>query len=265
MTEKAILYDATLCTGCRGCQVACKSWNGLSGETTTNRGSYENPPSLSSDTWLKIGFAETDHGGKPGWLFTRQACMHCTGAVCLEVCPTKAVYRNANGFVSYDRDLCSGCGYCTDFCPFRAPQGDRNVLTGNARMDKCTMCTSPGSDRIGDGELPACVKTCPTGALVFGDRDRLVSDGKARVSSLAANGSPDAYLYGEKEMRGLHVLYVLGDRPAAYGLPENPEAPPLVLAWKDIVQPLGWFVGAATLLGLSMNYIVARANVKKEE
>jgi len=58
MAEKAILYDATKCTACRGCQVACKQWNDLPGELTTNRGTYENPPDLSANTWLKMRFTE---------------------------------------------------------------------------------------------------------------------------------------------------------------------------------------------------------------
>ena len=53
---KAILYDATKCTACRACQVACKQWNELEAEETTNRGTYENPPDLSPQTWLKIKF-----------------------------------------------------------------------------------------------------------------------------------------------------------------------------------------------------------------
>ncbi|MCK4724028.1 MAG: 4Fe-4S ferredoxin, partial [Dehalococcoidia bacterium] len=78
---KAILYDATKCTACRACQVACKQWNELEAEETTNRGTYENPPDLSPQTWLKIKFMpEVKRNGKIDWLFTRQACMHCTDA-----------------------------------------------------------------------------------------------------------------------------------------------------------------------------------------
>ena len=51
---KAILFDSTKCTACRGCQVACKQWNNLEADETVNTGTYENPPDLSSRTWLKM-------------------------------------------------------------------------------------------------------------------------------------------------------------------------------------------------------------------
>jgi formate dehydrogenase iron-sulfur subunit len=83
MAKKAILYDATRCTACRGCQSACKQWNENDQgtvEKTVNTGSYENPPDLSPTTWLKIEFRETDNSGKLKWLFNRRSCMHCTDA-----------------------------------------------------------------------------------------------------------------------------------------------------------------------------------------
>ena len=107
MAEKAILYDATKCTGCRGCQVACKAWNDLEAEETTNSGTYENPPDLSPNTWLKMQFEEvvdTDAPGGLSWLFTRRACMHCSDAGCVKVCPTGALHYHELGFVAYDKD-----------------------------------------------------------------------------------------------------------------------------------------------------------------
>jgi len=255
---KAILYDTTKCTACRACQIACKGWNELPAEATTNRGTYENPPDLSSDTWLKIKFREVAPDGKVRWLFTRQACNHCTDAACVKVCPTGALYYHELGVVAYDKDLCSGCGYCADFCPFEVPRSERNLLTGIAKMDKCTFCTTPGLDRIAQGWEPACVKTCPTGALVYGDRDELVADGRKQVAALRAKGWGSAYLYGDKELGGLHVMYVLDDSPEVYGLPLSPQVPAAAIAWQDVIQPLGWAVGGLTILGLGLNYIIAR-------
>lgn len=258
MSDKAILYDPTLCTACRGCQVACKQWNENEGEKTVNRGSYENPRDLSPQTWLKIEFREVERGGKLDWLFTRRACMHCTDAACVEVCPSGALYHHESGFVAYNKDICTGCGYCADFCPFHVPKSERDLITGVAKMDKCTFCTTPGFDRIAAGYEPACVKSCPADALMFGERDELVSEGKKRVEALKARGYSGAYLYGEKELRGLHVMYVLDDSPESYGLPVEPELPFAITAWQDIVQPLGWVAGGLVLLGLGFNYIVAR-------
>ena len=261
MADKALLYDATKCTACRGCQTACKQWNENdegAGEKTVNTGSYENPPDLSPQTWIKMQFREVEQGGKIKWLFNRRACMHCTDAACVKVCPNGTLYRNELGTISYNKDTCTGCGYCQDFCPFDVPRLTANRLTGIAKMDKCSFCTTPGLNRIAVGYEPACVKTCPTKALTFGDRDKLITDAKKRVETLLAKGFTNANLYGEKELRGLHVLYVLEESPAAYGLPLAPQVPPLAIAWQDVIQPLGWAVGALTLVGLGLNYVVAR-------
>lgn len=262
--EKAILYDSSKCTACRGCQVACKSWNDLPAESTINSGSYENPPDLTPDTWMKIEFHELGEMGDIRWLFNRKACMHCTDAACIKVCPTGSVYRNENGFISYDKDSCSGCGYCEDACPFEVPRSERNLVLGTGKMDKCTACTTAGYDRIAEGMEPACVKTCPTGALAYGNRDDLITTAKARVQTLKADGVSGANLYGETELDGLHVLYVLEDSPDVYNLPLDPKISAATTLWKDILQPLGWIAGGLTIVGLGLNYVVARANVKKE-
>jgi formate dehydrogenase iron-sulfur subunit len=261
---KAILYDATKCTACRGCQVACKSWNELPAVSTTNRGTYENPPELSSQTWLKIEFNESAEGGKIRWLFNRQACMHCTDAGCVSVCPNGTLYHNEDGFVSYNPDTCTGCGYCADACPYGVPHLEGNSFMGVNRMYKCSACTSSGLDRTGNGEEPACVKTCPTGALAYGERSAMIAEGKSRVQLLKAAGKSNANLYGENELNGLHVLYVLEESPATYGLPENPQISPATAVWKGFLQPAGWVLGGLTIAGLGLNYIVARANANKE-
>ncbi|MFC1910049.1 4Fe-4S dicluster domain-containing protein [Chloroflexota bacterium] len=261
MSDKTILYDASLCTACRGCQVACKQWNENDegeGEKTVNSGSYENPPDLSPQTWLKIEFREVERNGKVRWLFNRRSCMHCAEAACIQVCPNGSLFHNELGFVSYNKDTCTGCGYCHDFCPFQVPRLTRNVITGMGKMDKCVLCTAPGLDRLSDGLEPACVKTCPPGALVYGDRSQLLADGKKRVVALKSKGYSDAYLYGDKELGGLHVLYVLDESPEAYGLPVNPQTTPMAIAWQDIIKPIGWIAGGLTIVGLGLNYVISR-------
>jgi len=273
MAEKAILFDPTRCTACRGCQVACKQWNENdefipaveNGVQSVNRGSYENPPDLSPSTWLKMEFREKVRNGKLDWLFTRRSCMHCTDAACVKVCPTGSLYHHELGFVAYDKDTCSGCGYCLEACPFDVPRSTRDLLSGIAKMDKCTLCTTPGLDRLAEGEEPACVKTCPPGALIYDDRSKLVATGQERVKALVAKGYNNAYLYGEKELGGLHVMYVLDDSPDVYGLPVSPQISAATIAWQDVIQPLGWAVGGLTLVGLGINYMVAReAKLTKE-
>ena len=273
MADKAILYDATRCTACRGCQASCKQWNENdeavpvteNGVDAVNRGSYENPPDLSPATWLKMTFIEVAPGGQVRWLFNRRSCMHCTDAGCVKVCPNGSLFYHELGFVSYNKDICIGCGYCVEGCPFDVPRLTRNVVTGIAKQDKCTFCTTPGLDRIAAGEEPACVKSCPTDALMFGDRSKLVADGRQRVATLKAKGFSNAYLYGDRELNGLHVMYVLDDSPAVYGLPVNPQIPAVASVWQDVIQPLGWTLGGLTILGLGLNYLVARESKLTKE
>ena len=269
MVEKAILFDATRCTACRGCQVACKQWNELAGETTTFTGTYENPSDLSAETWLKMKFTEKAENGTFSWLFSRQSCMHCTEAACVDVCPSGALFHNEYGSVSQDKEKCIGCGYCMEFCPFNVPRLDAERFSGAGKMNKCTLCTRPGFNRIAEGLEPACVKTCPTDALIFGDREELVAEGRRRVTDLKTPHSPaypKANLYGESELGGLHVLYVLADSPEVYGLPVNPQLP-IVNQIRDILYPLRWVVWGGMAGVLLFNLVVARIrqNQAKEE
>src|SRR4030042_3072482 len=257
MAEKAILFDSSKCTACRGCMVACKQWWGLEGEKTQNFGSYENPPDLTYNTWVKIRFKEIESKRTGGvyWIFTRQSCMHCTDAACVKVCPSGALYHTELGTVAYNEDICTGCGYCTEFCPFSVPKSSGRPGATIRKINKCIMCI----DRISNSQEPSCVKTCPTDALTFGDRQELVANGKKRVQELKS-AYPNAYLYGEKELGGLHVMYVLTQSPQVHGLPANPEIPVAAIAWKDVLKPAGYAIAGIAVVGLGLTYLVARAN-----
>ncbi len=276
MSDKAILFNSARCIACRGCQVSCKQWNETdevipvtqNGVQAVNRGTYENPPDLSPTTWLKIQFFEKSEGDSFEWLFSRRSCMHCTDAACVAVCPSGALFHNDYGFVGYDKDKCIGCGYCSQHCPFDVPRLDTNVITGVGKMDKCTLCTTPSLDRLSAGELPACVKTCPTDALVFGDREELLSRGQGLVDDLRVGHSkayPNATLYGENELGGLHVLYVLQHSPEAYGLPKDPQFPIAATINKDILGPIARIVWPVVAAGLALNVAVAWFRQRRHE
>lgn len=239
--EKAILCDSTLCIDCHACEIACKRYNKLEEDITTD--------DLSPNTWLKIESRQVEMGGESIWLFTRRACMHC--ATCVNVCPTGAISeRIEDGIVVVDHDKCIGCHYCFFACPFDIPRYGED-----GTMQKCDFC----SDRLELGKEPACVEACPVDdALIYGDRDKLVVKGRERVQALRAEGYSNAYLYGDKELGGLPVMYVLAHSPEVYGLTVTPKVPVAATAWQDILRPLGWILGGLAILGVGLSYIIAK-------
>ena len=246
-SDIAMLVDVSKCIGCWWCYAACKNYNNL---PETIKPDPEVPPGLSPHTWTTLFALEKSDG----WSLRKQACMHCTDAACVEVCPSGALSYNELGFVQYERDKCIGCGYCAEYCPFEVPQLESNKVTGVGLMDKCTFCR----DRVTNSQQPACAEACPTGAIKFGNRSELLGEGEQRVMELS-KASPQACLYGEHELGGLHVLYVLADSPEVYGLPEEPQFPVTATIQKDVFRPLAWIIWPAVAAGLALNVLVSRA------
>ena len=207
--SKGVLVDTTKCIGCRGCQVACKQWNELPAEVTTNTGTYENPPRMSAKTFTKIHFTEVEYGGKFHWVFNKLQCMHCEEPGCAEACIVGALQKTPGGPVTYDDRKCIGCRYCQVACPFGIPnfQWDKAVPW----IRKCTFCADRqgqvakinGVDRVLE---PACVTTCPTGALEFGEREDLITVARDRMA--AEPGRYVDHIYGEEEVGGTSWLYL---------------------------------------------------------
>lgn len=231
-TGKTMLYDALKCVGCRACQNACKEWNELLPESIGYRGIYDNPPDLSVRTWTLIKAREYTFGGRPALLLCKYQCMHCTEASCESVCPTGAISHQGAAII-IDQKICIGCGYCVQACPFNVPHKGHGIDAGAVK--KCTFCI----DRLAEGLPPACVEACPAEAMQFGQRADLITHAKARVEGLRRDGYSNATFYGESELGGLHVLYVLAERPSIYGLPQTP----LLATSKTAVQ---WFSGIIT-------------------
>ena len=253
----SILIDTSKCTACRGCQVACKQWNDLPAEETHNWGSYQNPRHLSANTWKLVTFHEVGQRDDFRWLFTPMQCFHCTDASCVSVCPTGAA-RHHGEYVLFDQSQCIGCGYCVEACPFGVPHcmpGPDGRHKSTAR--KCTACI----DRVSSGLQPACVKTCPAGAIQAGERSAMIAAGGARVQRLKSRGNANAYLYGRDELGGLNTMLVLRDRPALYGLPERPR-----VATRNVVgQWLSGFLTAGVLAVLPFWLIVKRRDALSGE
>jgi formate dehydrogenase iron-sulfur subunit len=251
-SDLAMLVDVSKCVGCWWCYLACKQYNGLPEAPVPEP---DEPPALAPDTWTTL-FTKQEDGR---WQFRKQACMHCTDAPCVKVCPTGALSHNELGFVQYERDKCSGCGYCSQYCPFGVPQLQANEASGDAIMDKCTFCI----DRVTNGQPTACAEACPVGAITFGKRSELLEQANERLTELRKS-NPNATLYGASELGGLHVMYILEESPEEQGLPADPKVPPAAMV-HDVFQWVGVGAVAAVFAGLGLNYVVARARIAKEE
>ncbi|MCL4487709.1 MAG: 4Fe-4S dicluster domain-containing protein [Chloroflexi bacterium] len=248
MSKYAMLIDETRCTGCRACQIACKQWNDLPAEKTHNRGSYQNPPALSAQTWNLIEFREIQAGDKVGFYFLKRACMHCEHPACASVCPVGALHKTAEGPVIYDESKCIGCRYCMAACPFGIPTFDwsKGVL-GQPVIHKCNFCI----DRVSNGLLPACAKACPSRVIAFGEREQLLAHGEARIRQY-----PERYtsrVYGKEEAGGTSVLYLSSIPFEQLGLPQVSSTPAPTLS-EQVMHYTVPFAAAwgATLTGLAL-------------
>jgi len=239
MARKALLISPELCIGCRACQTACKSWNQLPATKTVNKGTFENPPDLTPNLYNRIRYVEVpSEANMVRWLFVSQRCMHCEDAGCMRICPAPgALFRTKEGAVAFNKDKCIGCKLCVAGCPFDVPRYDENN-----KVSKCHLC----SDRIAEGLSPACAKTCPTGAIAYGDRDELMA--KAKKAGYEK-------LYGEADLGGLGVLYAFKDAPKLYGMIERPEIPETVLFWHKVLKPLSYIGLAGAVAAAALHYI----------
>lgn len=261
--QVAKLIDVSKCIGCKACQVACMEWNDLRDEVGSCVGSYDNPPDLSEQSWTVMKFREyEDEKGKLEWLIRKEGCMHCSDPGCLKACPSPgAIIQYANGIVDFQEENCIGCGYCVTGCPFDVPR----ISKKDHKAYKCTLC----SDRVAVGQEPACVKTCPTGAITFGSKQAMTEHAAGRVEDLKSRGYENAGLYDPQGVGGTHVMYVLQhvDKPELYAdLPKDPRISPMVEVWKGVAKPLGVFAIAATAFAGFLHYIgIGRNTVDEEE
>lgn len=204
--SKSFLIDTTLCMACRGCQVACKQWHNLPAEKTINRGSYQNPADLSFDTYKLVRMREEIIDGKLQWLFFPDQCRHCLEAPCQDTAgePTAIFTDNATGAVIYTANTKGlNADEIIESCPYNVP---RKAPDGT--LAKCDMCL----DRVENGLLPICVKTCPTGAMNFGDRDEIQSLARKRLAAVK-DKYPQAMLLDPDDIR---VVYLTAYDPNLY-------------------------------------------------
>jgi formate dehydrogenase iron-sulfur subunit len=253
----AKLIDTTKCIGCKACQVACMEWNDLRDEVGTNIGQYQNPHDLSASSWTLMRFAEVENPkGDLEWLIRKDGCMHCEDPGCLKACPAPgAIVQYANGIVDFHEENCIGCGYCIAGCPFDIPRLSKR----DHKVYKCTLC----SDRVAVGLEPACIKACPTGALVFGTKADMYEHAAGRIEDLKSRGFENAGLYDPEGVGGTHVMYVLhhADQPQLYNdLPADPRISATVRAWKGVTKPFALALMGFTALVGFFHYVRTGAN-----
>ena len=183
--SKALLYDATICIGCKQCEVACAEQNKLP---------YDDAIAAEERQSEHKFTAVLSKGDK----FMRRLCMNCQEPACASVCPVGALTKTAAGPVTYDAGKCMGCRYCMVACPFGVPKYEWNKLAPKVR--KCTMC----SERVGTDKPTACAEICPTGATKFGERDDLIAEAQQRIRDNP--GKYFSHVYGLTEAGGTSVL-----------------------------------------------------------
>jgi len=250
--EVAKLIDVSKCIGCKACQVACGEWNDLRDVIGHTVGVYDNPADLTSESWTVMRFTEyQEEDGRLEWLIRKDGCMHCADPGCLKACPSPgAIVQYSNGIVDFIEEHCIGCGSCVTGCPFNVPR----ISKEDHKAYKCTLC----SDRVSVGLEPACVKTCPTGAITFGSKEDMIDHAAERIVDLKERGYKTAGLYDPQGVGGTHVMYVLkhADKPEIYAnLPADPSISPMVSFWKSAFKPVALAAMGLTALAGVLHYL----------
>lgn len=284
----ALLYDSTLCIGCKACEVGCKTANGLDADHSDLEKMHgvdkiwDSAEDLDTNSWLKIklykdGDASVKDREKDGFAFMRSACMHCVEPDCQSVCPTSALLKDPEtGIVSWDIDACCGCRYCQVACPYLVPKFEFEETF--PKLQKCILC----EHRLKEGQITGCSESCPTGATLFGEYEDLLAEAKKRTAlnegdvydfpvhtlkSGKIKPRPAAkyinHVYGEKEGGGTQYIVISSVPFTKLGLPKLTETSSSSKSeklqhalYQGMIAPVVLFGGLAA---------AAFRNVKKQE
>jgi Fe-S-cluster-containing dehydrogenase component len=276
-----MLFDSTLCVGCKACVTKCKQVNEMPPVIEGDNASWDSARDLSGDTLnvIKVyleGKATTKDAEKDGFCFEKRSCMHCVDPGCVSVCPTTSMRRDPKtGIVTHHPDSCIGCRNCMVGCPYNVPQFQYNKVFG--QINKCQMCNQKGVERIDNGQMTGCAEVCPTGATLFGPRELLLKEAKKRMALKAGDtysyprgdiSKPDNYydktvakykkhVWGEKEAGGTNVMHISAVSFDKLGMPPLGErsAPSVV---EGVQHTLYSYLALPALALAGLTYAVKR-------
>lgn len=232
MASYAFLLDITRCIGCQACVVACKTGNEL-------------PTGMQ---YIRI--SEQIRGTFPnlkGWVDNHR-CFHCGDAPCVGVCPVNALYKE-DGMTRLDRSICIGCGKCVQTCPYEVPE----MVDGLAA--KCDGCATV----VKAGGTPWCVKTCPSNALMYGEREEILAEAKRRQEAAKVR-YPNASVFGERQQGGMGLIMVLPDLARRMDVTAKPSEPAALAVQHDALPQATLGLGSWTIALGGLAAVIGRRN-----
>ncbi|MEQ8854203.1 DmsC/YnfH family molybdoenzyme membrane anchor subunit [Gimesia sp.] len=170
--QYAFQVDLDRCSGCKACVTACHSMNGLD----------------ENETWRDVGLLIGGTSQDPIYQHVTTACHHCLDPGCMQACPVNAYEKDPiTGIVKHLDDQCFGCQYCTLACPYDVPK----YHSRKGIVRKCDMC----SQRLTDGEAPACVQACPHQAISIDivNKEQVLADSEVNTFLPAAPDPQHTY------------------------------------------------------------------------
>ncbi len=225
--SKSVLYDSTLCVGCRACESACAEKWGLSYDEKI--GAKERLSEYKLTTVVTRGDK-----------FVRRMCMHCAEPTCVSVCPVGAFEKTSLGPVIYQEDRCIGCRYCIAACPFQVPvyEWSKNL----PKVKKCDMCY----ERVRAGKPTSCSEACPTNATITGDYEAMVREARRRITENPKQYHPK--IYGLREVGGTSVLFLSSVPFEQLGLNTGLPLEPLPQLTRQVLSFVPDVVGIGSVL-----------------